>query len=160
MIWMSTKAFDLAGIQFRCRSWMTIDTLVHKLLPTLFIEPRSSYLRKNSSFDHPPLIPYSWDFNWELLIAICSSLDLSMSLDETQGPIYDLGPLSLQIVFHIFQCFVAEKKTGQRKTIFSQRKTLIKIKLIFYRLFSKNSFWKTISLSLMCCISYKYYIHL
>ena len=40
-----------------------------------------------------------------------------------------------------------KKKPGQWKTIFGQRKTLIKIRLIFYKLFSKNFFWKTISLS-------------
>ena len=42
-----------------------------------------------------------------------------------------------------------KKKIGQRKTIFSQLKTLTKIRLIFYRLFSKFFFWKTISLSLV-----------
>ena len=57
------------------------------------------------------------------------------------------GKSSVKIVFHIFQCLVAQKKPGQWKTIFSQRKTLIKIRLIFYRLFSKILFWKTISLS-------------
>ena len=41
-----------------------------------------------------------------------------------------------------------KKKIGQWKTIFSQRKILIKIRLIFYRLFSNFFFfWKTISLS-------------
>ena len=54
---------------------------------------------------------------------------------------------SVKIVFYIFQCLVAQKKTGQWKTIFSQQKTLIKIKLIFYKLFSKKKFGKTISLS-------------
>ena len=54
---------------------------------------------------------------------------------------------SVKIVFHIFQCLVAQKKPGQWKTIFGQQKTLIKIRLIFHRLFSKNFFWKTISLS-------------
>ena len=44
-----------------------------------------------------------------------------------------------------------KKKTSQWKTIFGQRKTLIKIRLIFYRLVSKKLFWKTISLS---CIAY------
>ena len=41
------------------------------------------------------------------------------------------------------------KKIGQWKTIFGQRKTLINIRLIFYRLFSKFFFffWKAISLS-------------
>ena len=53
---------------------------------------------------------------------------------------------SIKIVFHIFQCLVAQKKPGQWKTIFGQRKTLIKIRLIFYKLFSKFFFWKTISL--------------
>ena len=57
------------------------------------------------------------------------------------------GKLSVKIVFHIFQCLVAQKKPGQWKTIFGQQKTLIKIRLIFYRFFSKNFFWKTISLS-------------
>ena len=42
-----------------------------------------------------------------------------------------------------------KKKTDQWKTIFTQRKILIKIKLIFYRLFSKIFFWQTISLSLV-----------
>ena len=51
--------------------------------------------------------------------------------------------------FMHFSVFGSTKKTGQRKTIFSQRKTLIKIRLIFYRLFSKKFFWKTISLSLI-----------
>ena len=54
---------------------------------------------------------------------------------------------SVKIVFHIFQCLVAQKKYGQWKTIFDQQKTLIKIRLIFYKLFSKKFFWKTISLS-------------
>ena len=49
--------------------------------------------------------------------------------------------------FPHFPVFGNTKKTGQWKTIFDQRKTLIKIRLIFYRLFSKNFFWKTISLS-------------
>ena len=40
-----------------------------------------------------------------------------------------------------------KKKKSQWKTIFSQRKILIKIKLIFYSLFSQKKFWKTISLS-------------
>ena len=57
------------------------------------------------------------------------------------------GKPSVKIVFHIFQCLVAQKKPGQWKTIFGQRKTLIKIRLIFYKLFSKKNFWKTISLS-------------
>ena len=60
-----------------------------------------------------------------------------------------IGKLSVKIVFHIFQCLVAQKKTSQWKTIFTQRKILIKIKLIFYRLFSKIFFWQTISLSLV-----------
>ena len=57
---------------------------------------------------------------------------------------------SVKIVFHIFQCLVAQKKkkNGQWKTIFDQWKTLIKIRLIFFKLFSKFFFfWKTISLS-------------
>ena len=58
-----------------------------------------------------------------------------------------VGKPSVKIVFHIFQCLVVQKKTGQWKIIFGQRKTLIKIRLIFYKLFSKNFFWKTISLS-------------
>ena len=61
------------------------------------------------------------------------------------------GKLSVKIIFHIFQCLVTQKRISQRKTIFSQRKTLIKIKLIFYRLFSKIFFWKTISLS---CVAF------
>ena len=52
----------------------------------------------------------------------------------------------VKIVFHIFQCLVAQKKkNGQRKTIFSQRKILIKIRLIFYRLFF-NFFFENQSL--------------
>ena len=53
----------------------------------------------------------------------------------------------VKIVFHIFQCLVVQKKPGQWKIIFGQQKTLIKIRLIFYSLFSKIFFWKTISLS-------------
>ena len=56
------------------------------------------------------------------------------------------GKLSVKIVFHIFQCLVAQKKPGQWEIIFGQQKTLIKIRLIFYKLFSKIFFWKTISL--------------
>ena len=50
-----------------------------------------------------------------------------------------------------FSVFGSTKKTGQRKTIFSQRKTLIKRRIIFYKLFSKKKKknWKTISLSLI-----------
>ena len=48
--------------------------------------------------------------------------------------------------FPHFLVFGNIKKNGQRKTIFGQRKTLIKINLIFYRLFSKK-YWKIISLS-------------
>ena len=44
--------------------------------------------------------------------------------------------------FYIFQCLVAQKKTCQWKTIFGQQKTLIKIRLIFYRLFSKKKIGK------------------
>ena len=40
-----------------------------------------------------------------------------------------------------------KKKNSQRKTIFSQWKTLIKTRLIFYGMFSKKNFWKAISLS-------------
>ena len=57
------------------------------------------------------------------------------------------GKPSIKIVFHILQCVVAQKKISQWKTIFGQQKTLIKIRLIFYRLFSNFFFWKTISLS-------------
>ena len=49
--------------------------------------------------------------------------------------------------FPHFPVFGSTKKTGQWKTIFGQWKTLIKIRLIFYRLFSKKNFWKTIFLS-------------
>ena len=50
--------------------------------------------------------------------------------------------------FPHFPVFGSTKKNpGQWKTIFGQRKTRIKIRLIFYRLFSKKKFWKTISLS-------------
>ena len=61
--------------------------------------------------------------------------------------VYFAGKPFVKIVFHIFQCLVAQKKPGQWKTIFGQRKTLIKIMLIFCRLFSKKKFWKTIFLS-------------
>ena len=63
--------------------------------------------------------------------------------------VYFAGKPSVKIVFHIFQCLIApnKKKLGQWKTIFGQRKTLIKIVLIFCRLFSKKKFWKTIFLS-------------
>ena len=45
-------------------------------------------------------------------------------------------------------CLVAQKKISQLKTIFSQWKTLIKTRLIFYGMFSNFFFfWKTISLS-------------
>ena len=57
------------------------------------------------------------------------------------------GKPSVKIVFHIFQCLVAQKKPGQWKTIFGQWKTIIKIRLNFYKLFSKFFFWKTIFLS-------------
>ena len=57
------------------------------------------------------------------------------------------GKLSVKIVFHIFQCLVAQKKPSQWKTIFGQWKTLIKIRLNFYKLFSNFFFWKTIFLS-------------
>ena len=57
------------------------------------------------------------------------------------------GKPSVKIVFHIFQCLVAQKKPSQWKTIFGQQKTLIKIRLIFYKLFSNFFFWKTIFLS-------------
>ena len=59
------------------------------------------------------------------------------------------GKPSVKIISCIFQCLVVQKKTSQRKIIFSQQKTLIKIRLIFYRLFSNIFFWKTISLSLI-----------
>ena len=49
--------------------------------------------------------------------------------------------------FPHFPVFGSTKKTGQQKTIFSQWKILIKIRLVFYRLFSKKKNWKTISLS-------------
>ena len=40
--------------------------------------------------------------------------------------------------FSYFSVFGNIKKCGQRKTIFGQQKTLVKIRLIFYRLFSKK----------------------
>ena len=49
--------------------------------------------------------------------------------------------------FPHFSMFGSTKITSQWKTIFGQQKILIKIRLIFYRLFSKKLFWKTISLS-------------
>ena len=49
--------------------------------------------------------------------------------------------------FPHFPMFDRTKKPGPWKNIFGQRKTLIKIRLIFYSLFSKIIFWKTISLS-------------
>ena len=49
-----------------------------------------------------------------------------------------------------FPVFGSTQKTSQRKTIFSQQKTLIKIRLIFYKSFSqKKKICKTISLSLI-----------
>ena len=54
-----------------------------------------------------------------------------------------------------------KKKNGQWKAIFNQRKILIKIWLIFYRLFStkkKKRKKKENNLSLTHCIFYKYYI--
>ena len=50
--------------------------------------------------------------------------------------------------FSHFPVFGSTKKNSQWKTIFGQRKTLIKIRLIFFKLFSKKkNNWKTISLS-------------
>ena len=46
-------------------------------------------------------VPYLWDFNWEYLIIICSALDLPMSSDKTQSPIYDLGPSPLQLWYKL-----------------------------------------------------------
>ena len=65
----------------------------------------------------------------------------------------------MKIVFHIFQCLIIpkKKKNGQRKTIFDQQKTLIKIKLIFYKSFSKKKNGKQ-SLSHVAHNSYKYYL--
>ena len=72
---------------------------------------------------------------------------LILPLSQFVCPICFVGKPSLKIVFHIFQCLVAQKKPGQWKTIFGQQKTLIKIRLSFYKLFSKKIFWKTIFLS-------------
>ena len=69
-----------------------------------------------------------------------------LSSDHLRSVCFARKP-SVKIVFHIFQCLVVQKKPGQWKTIFGQQKTLIKIRLIFYRLFSKKKIWKTISLS-------------
>ena len=54
------------------------------------------------------------------------------------------GKPFVKIVFHIFQYLIAPKKKGggQWKTIFGQRKTLIKIRLNFYMLFSRFFFGK------------------
>ena len=50
--------------------------------------------------------------------------------------------------FSHFPVFGSTKKPGQWKIIFGQRKILIFIRFIFYRLFSKKKKnWKTISLS-------------
>ena len=49
--------------------------------------------------------------------------------------------------FPHFSLFGSTKKTYQWKTIFNQRKILIKIRLIFHMLFFKYFFLKTISLS-------------
>ena len=51
-----------------------------------------------------------------------------------------------------------KKKINQRKTIFSQQKTLIKIKFIFYKLFSKKKKKGKQSLSHAAHNSYKHYI--
>ena len=50
-------------------------------------------------------------------------------------------------------CGCKKKKNSQQKTIFTLRKILIKIRLIFYRLFSKKQFWKKkISLSFVASL--------
>ena len=57
-----------------------------------------------------------------------------------------------------FPVFGSTQKTSQRKTIFSQQKTLIKIRLIFYKSFSQKKKNLQNNLSLTHYISYKYYI--
>ena len=79
-------------------------------------------------------------FVWSLIYI---SSELQKILQTTNPPdtsVCFAGKPSVKIVFHIFQCLVAQKKPVQWKTIFGQQKTLIKIRLIFYRLFSKKFF--------------------
>ena len=56
----------------------------------------TSHPRRNSSSDHLPLVPYSWDIKLELLTIVCPSSDHLASSDKAQGPIYYSRPLSLQ----------------------------------------------------------------
>jgi len=46
-----------------------------------------------------PLARYLWDSELNTLTIAYSSSDQSTSLAKAQGPIYNLGPLSLQILF-------------------------------------------------------------
>ena len=46
-----------------------------------------------------PLACYLWDFELNTLTIVHLSSDQSMSLDKAQGPIYNFGPLLLQIHF-------------------------------------------------------------
>ena len=59
------------------------------------------------------------------------------------------GKPSVKIVFHIIQCLVALKKKKNwsiENYLQSMKNTnKIQLRLIFYKLFSKKNFWKTIS---------------
>jgi len=48
-----------------------------------------------------PLAYYLWYFELNTFIIVYSSSDQSTSLAKGQGPIYNLGPLSLHLVFLI-----------------------------------------------------------
>ena len=61
-----------------------------------YFELYSSSPKMSFSSDNLSFIPYLWEFNWEHLIIICSSSDLSMSSNKAQCPIYGLEPLPLQ----------------------------------------------------------------
>ena len=56
------------------------------------LSPGSMYSLNSHSF-----ALYLWNLVWEYFIIICLSLDLFISSDKAQGPIYDLGPLPLHI---------------------------------------------------------------
>ena len=82
---------------------------------------------------------------WFLVRGATKELGGGLEPNENgEGDMVEGGKLFVKIVF---QYLVGKKKTGQRKTIFSQRKILIKIRLIFYRLFSKKKKFGKQSLS-------------
>ena len=65
----------------------------------------SPYPRRSSSLDHLPFVFFSWDFKLEFLITICSFFDHPTSLDKTQDPMYEFGPLTLQYIYiYIYVC--------------------------------------------------------